>query len=354
MGSHFFCSGITGGYPPALWTVIIRTFGNPAYAVDCFFVISGFVITKMLVGEKQDFSSLDLRSFYIKRIARLFPLLAVVLLAGIIILATNPPDSYPMYLCFRYPNLHFGWAFWISILTFTFNWFFIFTHQSVSVHWAVLWSLAVEEQFYLFYPLVAKTLRNRKNIMIFLSGVILSAVLFRLGVFLWMPHKFSMSLNASFAVFDQIAVGAFIYFLLPSFKIHFEQKPWLGYFFLFAGLSIFLTVYYGTSIEDTGQLILAPTLVAFGTALMILGGIHIKDLYSHFWKILSWPGQLSYGGYLWHVTIMFLLWPVLSSMGNASPLLYYPSVGLACYASYRWFEIPANHFVRKIFGVSFS
>ncbi len=350
MGLHFFLSGVSKGYPPLLWQGIIHTFANGTFGVSCFFVVSGFVITKMLVGPSGNFQGLNLKAFYVRRVARLFPLLAVVLLAGLAILATHPQSDYAMSLCYRGPNSHFEWGFWASLFTFTFNWFILLSHQDVSFHWGVLWSLAVEEQFYLFYPLLVKALGNRRKVMLFLAGVVLSAILFRAGVHLWAPRDFLMSTIASFGVFDQIALGALTYFLLPFAEDLFKKRPWFSGLFFFGGAVLVLAVYYGTSIVDTGLLIWTPTCLALGCALMIIGGIHLKFMNGQWMKILSWPGQLSYGAYLWHVTFLFLFWPVFSAMGPWAPLLYFPGVGLFCYVSYRWFERPANAWVRQVFG----
>lgn len=349
MGLHFFLSGVSKGYSPLLWRWIVHTFANGSFGVSCFFVVSGFVITKMLVGPKGDLLHLDLKAFYVRRVARLFPLLTVVILAGLVILWTHPQSDYPMSLCYRGPNSHFEWGFWGALLTFTFNWFILLSHQDVSFHWGVLWSLAVEEQFYLFYPLLVKALGDRRKVMIFLTGVVLSAVLFRAGVHLWAPRDFLMSNTASFAVFDQIALGALAYFLLPWAEVLFLKREWLSPLFFFGGAGVVLGIYYGTSIQDTAFLMWTPTCLALGCALMIVGGIHLRSLDSPWIRFLSWPGQLSYGAYLWHVTFLFLLWPIFAALGVTAPVLYYLVVGLFCYVSYRWFERPANVWIRECF-----
>src|ERR1700722_19706895 len=112
MGLHFFISGVSSGYSPSFWHLITGTFGNGTYGVTCFFVVSGFVITQMLIGQTQNFSKLDLKSFYVKRIARLFPLLILILLVGLIILYLHPDTDTRMSLCFRSANSQFGWGFW--------------------------------------------------------------------------------------------------------------------------------------------------------------------------------------------------------------------------------------------------
>lgn len=353
MGLHFFMSGVSKGYPPGVWIWIARIFSNGTYGVNCFFVISGFVITQMLIGETREFSLLDLKSFYVKRIARLFPLLFLILIVGLFILVLHPQNDYPMSLCYRGATSRFGWDFWASIFSFTFNWFILLKHQDVSFHWGVLWTLAVEEQFYFLYPLAIKLLKYRERVVIFLSAVWLSGPLFRFGVFLWAPRNFLMSSIASFAVFDQLAAGALLYFLFRRMEASFVEKPWLSYFFLVAGWSIWLRVYFVTSTVDTGELILAPTCLAVGCAFIILGGIHIKALSLPFWKTLSKPGQWSYGAYLWHVTVLFLLWPLLSSAGIMAPVIFCLTVGLISYASFHWFEKPANRFIRRSFGLKF-
>jgi peptidoglycan/LPS O-acetylase OafA/YrhL len=73
-------------------------------------------------------------------------------------------DSPATQFCFRRVDSRFDAPFWFSIPTFTFNWLRILRSNIVGgwgLHWDILWSLAIEEQFYLFYPLLVLLLRPR-------------------------------------------------------------------------------------------------------------------------------------------------------------------------------------------------
>jgi peptidoglycan/LPS O-acetylase OafA/YrhL len=353
MGHHFFITGASGGYSPALWHLILKFFGNGPYGVTCFFVVSGFVITRMLAGTR-GFSSLDLKGFYARRAGRIFPLLAVILIVGLLVLQFHPAADYRMALFFRDTRSQFGWDFWISILTFTFNWHVILKSKisPISYHWGVLWSLAVEEQFYLFYPLLVRSLKRQGRIVTFLWMVVVSGILFRTWVYYEVPGNNLLSSIASFGTFDQIALGALVYFFSPAVGKLSKRNGWLPYFLLAIGMAFFGAIYFGTSFRDTGDLILGPTLLAMGCALVILGGLQVKGFTSLFWRVLSWPGKLSYGCYLWHTTVLFFLWPLLhATHGLIALVLFVLSTWVWAAGSYYGFEIPANNRVRAFFGI---
>ena len=113
--TNFLCTGLLG--------------------VHIFFVISGFLITSLLLQEERKNQTVSLKNFYIRRTLRIFPAYYFMLLV------------YFMLQCLGYINIEK--QSWITALTYTkyFNW---------SLEWftAHLWSLSIEEQFYLFWPLV--------------------------------------------------------------------------------------------------------------------------------------------------------------------------------------------------------
>jgi len=114
-----------------------------------------------------------------------------------------------------------------------------------------------------------------------------------------------------------------------------------------------LFFYFEISIVDMKQLILGPSGLAVGCALMILGGIRLKMLSLPFFKMLAWPGQLSYGAYLWHITVLFLIWPYLAWFGCIWDFpIFLLCVGILSYVSYRWFEKPANRLTRQLLNPS--
>jgi peptidoglycan/LPS O-acetylase OafA/YrhL len=126
-------------------------FGGGSIGVDMFFVLSGFLITSLLVGEWSGSGRISLRGFYERRARRLLPAL-MVLMALIVVYAAYFAETDTL-------STLRGDA--ISTLLYVANWRFIFSHQGYFVRYGPpspllhTWSLAVEEQFYLIWPGVA-------------------------------------------------------------------------------------------------------------------------------------------------------------------------------------------------------
>lgn len=119
------------------------------HGVTLFFAISGFLITTLLLREKQRLGDISLRKFYMRRSLRIFPLYYTVLLIYIALVAAMERGT------------HAGREFWGNLpayATYTSNWFVDLKGERVIFYFA--WSLATEEQFYLVWPWVQKYLRT--------------------------------------------------------------------------------------------------------------------------------------------------------------------------------------------------
>jgi peptidoglycan/LPS O-acetylase OafA/YrhL len=157
---------------------------------------------------------------------------------------------------------------------------------------------------------------------------------------------------ASFAVFDQLAVGALLYLAGCSLRSELARRPWAATALMVLGAILLLSVHFSTSIDDGAQRVLALTFLALGCALLILGGLHSPIARSPSFRVLAWPGKLCYGAYLWHPLVLFLSLPVLAWVGGVPALLLsFVLVGCSAYASYRWFELPVNDRIRRAFGM---
>jgi len=357
IGGHFFPRWIAHGYSEGMRNFILGLFLSGSYGVTFFFVVSGFLITQLLVGDKEDFSSIELKGFYVKRIARIFPLLIIIVLVGFLL---------PHLMVFMDPRLRnynewdiksgFGFSFWFSLITFNFNWFVIHASETnIGAHWAVLWSLAVEEQFYFFYPFVLKKLKKKRKVFWFLGSIVFFAIVFRTWAFLNMDHKDIWMHEASFCAFDQIAVGAGLYFLWSKVKNELSLKFWTAFLLFISGMMICFCLYVKTSINGNVETIFTPTLMAMGCALVILGGMHLPFFNTKLAETLSRPGKLSYGCYLWHQTIIFLLMPLWAWLGGLNAfMVLFSIVLLISYISYECFEVPANHRIRAWFKLKRS
>jgi peptidoglycan/LPS O-acetylase OafA/YrhL len=141
--SHWWATGGADNIPR--WIRPIT--GQGDLGVRIFLVLSGLLITHLLLEENDSYGSIDLRSFYIRRVLRIFP----VYFAFLLLLATL--SAFGLY----YDDV----ATWIGALTFTRN--VIGKGNSATGH---LWSLAVEEQFYFVWPstMMAAKLGNRPRI----------------------------------------------------------------------------------------------------------------------------------------------------------------------------------------------
>jgi peptidoglycan/LPS O-acetylase OafA/YrhL len=127
------------------------TASNGHYGVICFFVLSGFLITHLLLLELGETDDISLRRFYLRRALRIFPAFygyAVCYVIGRIVL------KFPI-----------DWQAVVACLTYTSNYFFAFSGHSI-VTMMHTWSLAVEEQFYLVWPFLLWRFRNHLSHMI--------------------------------------------------------------------------------------------------------------------------------------------------------------------------------------------
>jgi peptidoglycan/LPS O-acetylase OafA/YrhL len=117
--------------------------------VDLFFVISGYVITRLLLDSIQRSGGLDLRGFYLARIRRLLPALGFMIVSTALFVGAWAPEAIKRFLT----DIPF-------VLTGTMNWALVYRHQDYfeSIGRPPLlqhtWSLAVESQFYLVWPLI--------------------------------------------------------------------------------------------------------------------------------------------------------------------------------------------------------
>ncbi len=352
MGQHFFQSNaIHSGFSPSAAKIIIFLFPQGGSGVLLFFVVSGFLITRMLVEHKSNFSYIDWKDFYVKRAARIFPLFLLVVGVGLF-LVKMPLEwrkDGKMFCLWSGPD-GFSPVFWVSLATFTFNWFLVFKIKTagIGIYWGIFWSLAVEEQFYFTYPLWLKALGNRLKALFGLSVVILLVLGIRVLVFYFLPAS---ALN-SWQGYDSIALGALLYFAEEKLGREIDGKPSSAFWLAATGLIICCILYFNGSLLDESGQVFSPFFFSLGGALFILGGLHVQLFRHRPMEILSWPGKLSYACYLWHSAFLFLFWPLLGKIGGMDSLfVFMAGVWAMAYVSYRWFELPWNKRIRSCFGV---
>lgn len=322
---------------------------NPAWAsggfvgVDLFFVISGYLITGQIRKDLAN-NAFSVKKFYIRRIRRIVPpllaMLATVSFVAWFVLMPEDIRSF-VYSLFVQP---------LSLQNLVFlseGDYFRGAETKPLLH---TWSLAVEEQFYLFWPLLLLLLKRWAFKPLLAVICVIIAASFYLSA--------TMTLSAPQAAFFLILTRAWELGLggaaalmhehkWQQSKLSTKQYEVLSWFSVAAlGYAIF---YIDAGMPFPGKIALIPVLAAF---VVVLCGSAAQTTVS---KILSLPvlikiGLISYPLYLWH-------WPVLVFMQHLNikptdfvPLLSFFAVtfGLA-YVSYRWLEIPIR---RKVWLTS--
>lgn len=283
---HARFPGLTGGF----------------FGVDVFFVLSGYLITRLLVNEHARETDIRLNHFILRRVRRLLPALLLMLLAYLL---TAP---------WLFPEVAFSKHLRDALLSATYMANYATAlGASVSVLGHV-WSLAVEMQFYLLWPLILFGLLRlpRPVAMKLILALYLLATALR-----WWGGE-HLATWAFYPRTETHCSGLLLGCLLgyAGVTIH---RYWavVGLFVLFFAMTFFSstwmpTVRYGFTIVEIGaaMLILAQPIW--------LGGV-----------VLAWLGRMSYGLYLWHYPIMRLLrerdkwdWPEVLLVGAGLGLLF--------------------------------
>ena len=344
--AHFFNSGLHPEIPPAgppgLGTRVFRhLFESGRYGVTMFFVISGFLITRLIATRPEGLFNPNFRSFYARRAGRIFPLFFLCVALGLTLIALALPSEPRTLYCLKGAETKFTPGFWLSLGTFTFNWYKIVAPVS-GLHWEVLWSLSVEEQFYLIYPLALAWSGSERRLVFLLLFFVLFGPIYRM---LWRDP--SPAVNGSFGNFDAIASGALLFVASSRYGARLSKSPsWRGLLclsgcFLLTAANLFTNAYRNKNLGSTG--------VALGLFLFLLGALNAPLFMHPLFRVLAFPGRLSYGGYLLHASVLYLSWPFLGRAPFVASLLIFVSlVFVIAWLSNHFFEKPANMAIRRL------
>ncbi|PSO16465.1 acyltransferase [Bradyrhizobium sp. MOS003] len=274
--------------------------GISALGLDVFFLVSGFLITRLFFAEARESGHLNLRAFYLRRIVRLYPVLFVYLAIVLTVQTARGGDIN---------------TFEVSSVLFYF-WNYLTAHQEIVgdssiLPIGVLWSLSVEEHFYLFAPLAFICLRGSPLAMLRATLAVCAATLLLryLYCFIWPGIEKTLWIyRHSETRADSIAYGAMLACLVQINPYHHIVKFLAGRTAFVIGTMVLLSSYairdpyFQNTLRFTIQgLALIPMLcgVVFGQPFPFL-----NSLLNQF--IVRWIGQISYSVYVWHGGIIFL------------------------------------------------
>jgi peptidoglycan/LPS O-acetylase OafA/YrhL len=299
-------------------------FFNRSIGVTTFFIISGFLITRILLREREQTETIRIGRFWMRRVLRIFPLYYAVLAVYVLLVARMEHGTQS------------GAGFWASLpyfLTFTTNWFVDRTPgERVIFYFA--WSLAVQEQFYLFWPVILRYVRKRNAIAIPLAFLLVSDLAMWTGV---VPNLEGSLVYRMVASLDSpIFFGVLAAIILESERgfrlVHrVAGQPWS---IPAAASLVLLPVWYPGEPRDLFGLSITYFVAACVLAPRWTTRIVATPVALHI-------GNVSYGIFLMH---MLALNAVRRLLPDAGPMLVFalgfPLVVLVATASHRWFEQP--------------
>ncbi len=302
--------------------------------VQLFFVLSGFLITGILLRVKDNHTGLKafLSRFFWRRTLRIWPLYFLYLGFFALMIGIFPQwigfSPTTAQKAFNPSPLWFCNQPWPYLLTFTLN-FYPHAHGAAG-H---LWTLAIEEQFYVVWPFLVYFLKLR-TLRRLLVGLLLCGPLIRLGVGLYYFHIVRDDARSAAAIygltashFDAFASGALLC-VLPQF-LHQWWKHRAGLVLslqlgltAIAGLSIaiaarargfnsVMTLGYDIGLPIFGQYVWGYTLLNLSSAALVfylVNAARVPRLFEN--RVLVYLGKISYGMYIWHVAVLYAMWHV--------------------------------------------
>lgn len=276
------------------------------FGVTLFFFLSGFLITRLLVAEIERGASIDLRGFWLRRLARLAPpLLVFLVVSGVALWALGVPPS---------PGQIAGGLFYVM------NYWKLASPPpqgaELEAPWGHLWSLAVEEHFYLLFPLLlllaGQTHRARVRLLV---ALVAGCAVWRFAGVTWLGFSEDWAALATDMRMDSIAWGCLLAVLLDGIGRGQSDRTrllldwlrswtWLGLGVLLVLFTILFRDFdyratWRYSMQGFALFVIVLNLYTLAAARPVLQLLELAPL--------RWVGRLSYALYLWHLPVMWFL-----------------------------------------------
>jgi peptidoglycan/LPS O-acetylase OafA/YrhL len=329
--------------------------------VDVFFVLSGFLITSLLLKEHAATGRISLRNFYARRALRLYPAVVVLLVVGLAFyrqLGNQPGGSGESTLA--------GYGLTaVVVATYTMDLVFGLTGQPVG-QMSHTWSLAVEEQFYLLWPLVLLfLLRAGRRVVVWAAVIALASL-----VTMWalIPPSASGSPDYAYYLpvsrFWELMVGCAVAALVERRQIpSWLTRTWISYVAVVTvGATLLVAAYVGSRLpypRAGGGSVMGwaiPLVVAAVAVILVhlTAGPPSRMAWLLGRRPLVWLGRRSYGVYLYHFPILVVLEHFVAERRMVVALLMLVLTLVMADASYRLVERPFLRLKRRFSRVPVS
>lgn len=321
---------------------------NGDLGVSFFFVLSGFLITYLLLEEKEQTGKIDIKNFYLRRILRIWPVYFCVVGIALVLLPllnTYLPPGFPM----RHstdklnPWLYLGFA-----GNFDYIW-----NGITNVVLGILWSVSIEEQFYLFWPLVISFVPKKKLLPVFIL-LIIASIFFRF--YFSNGGNINIIRHHSFSCASDLITGAILAYLatLPAFVERIKKMPVYviaGIYFTGFVLLPFREYIWKFGIHYVQVASIQPVLIALFFAFIIMEQCFAVNSFYKAGNLtrISKLGTYTYGMYCYHMVVFFTVLFLYGQLGipvSSTGVVQHVFTSLLCLVltvglsrlSYRYFE----------------
>jgi len=308
--------------------------------VFLFFVLSGFLITYLLLSEKERNTSINLKKFYLRRIFRIWPLYYIIIFISFIIIPLLTFNSSlfsitPSYYLLIKDATNYDLKSFLLYFMFLPN--FALKAGKIVVGATQSWSVGVEEQFYIVWPIIVSFFNRKTMLLVFLSILIVFTV-----INLQFPYS-QIGKFISVIPFEFMAIGALggYFYSKKADKITQYTKNTAIYMIVLLLIAILISVPIFT-------LYIQNIILGFLFLCLIIISINPSNKIVLRNKYFSFLGGISYGIYMYHPLIMFLIFPVFYKLltfynnifvFNIGVFMFIPGITiLVSYCSYRYIE----------------
>ena len=309
---------------PGLWGAISK---SGAAGVDLFFALSAFLITSILLREREETGGISLRRFYLRRILRIWPLYFLLIAVAVVLAHTMARQSLPWYYVAGY-------------LLFVPNWVHAVFGRPESIC-SPLWTVSIEEQFYLVWPLLMKMLQRRGMIVAAIVTFLLATVC-RVG-FMLAGASGGFIYYGSVCRCDSLALGILLALFADRLPRLTRGVRWL----LLTGGLVGWIASSAWLIEQPGvldiRMVWGRLIVSLAAGAILYACLHSRSkLLRGEWLVRL--GKISYGLYMLHLSgILFSVSLLPAATGLR--VLALKGFGLVvtillALSSYRWIEAP--------------
>jgi peptidoglycan/LPS O-acetylase OafA/YrhL len=312
--------------PPGIAEFIVAGAAGGAFGVDLFFALSSFLITALLLREQAARGSIDVPSFYVRRILRIWPLyFAFLLIVVPLVSYVLPDDNMPLKYVVAFALLCGNWA---CVL-------WGYPHSVAGP----LWSISIEEQFYLTWPLIMRTWIRH------LTAVAGALLVVSFITRFWLVFHGAIHPQIwcnTLARLDPIACGALLAVYADRKAI--VLSSWIRALLLLCGCAVLTAAGHYGEFVGTKALITFPAVTAACIALIVgTLGLRMAPDRGPLVGVLTYLGRISYGLYVFHAMFVFVLGVPSVHGPIARPAVALAALGasiVVAAASYHFLETP--------------